>query len=576
MAAAKALKIYPLMTSAPALHAWLDDFFASYHRHRPVNATFIGEHAHDARLPDLSEHVVGDAMADARALLERLEALPPEPRAEAAEMDARLAAGFLRIQLWEYASAHFQRGNPSLYTGEAIFSLLGLFLTDYAPVAERVEAARARLAGIPRLLDQLRENVREAPRDWTLRAVRECDGALALLGGGEDGLALLAAEKGFDGGRLRREADGAARAFSGLRAWLERDLLRRSREEVACGEEALALHLREAHFLREDADALAARARDALEHAERHLEGGAAAFGARTAEGALAGLEDLHPDADGYLTRYQDTWDAVRRLAEEHDLLTWPDFPLRYVPRPRWVRGAAPHLYFLFYRSPAAVGRPPVHDYLVTPVEPSLPPEEREALLRANNDSVIKLNHVVHHGSIGHHVQNWHAFRAPSRVGRMAAVDCASRIAMGCGGTMAEGWACYATDLVAEHGGLTPLEAYAEHRSRARMACRAVVDVELHRGRMTLDEATAFYREHAGMGEGAARGEVVKNSMFPGGAVMYLAGTDGIHALRHRMSALQGSAFRLRRFHDAFLSHGSLPVSLVAESMLRKAGDAHA
>ena len=179
----------------------------------------------------------------------------------------------------------------------------------------------------------------------------------------------------------------------------------------------------------------------------------------------------------------------MRALAEEQALLTWPDFPIRYVPRPAWAREAAPYLYFLFYRSPAAFGRPPVHDYLVTPIEPDMPEGEQRALLQANNDSVIRLNHVVHHGGIGHHVQNWHAFRAPSRVGRVAAVDCASRIAMFCGGTMAEGWACYATDLVGEAGGLTPLEAYAELHSRVRMCARAVVDVELHRGRMSTDEA---------------------------------------------------------------------------------------
>ena len=73
---------------------------------------------------------------------------------------------------------------------------------------------------------------------------------------------------------------------------------------------------------------------------------------------------------------------------------------------------------------------------------------DTEELLQATNDSVIKLNHVIHHGSIGHHVQNWHAFRSASRIGQVAAVDCASRIAMFCGGTMAEGWACYATDLM--------------------------------------------------------------------------------------------------------------------------------
>ncbi len=194
-----------------------------------------------------------------------------------------------------------------------------------------------------------------------------------------------------------------------------------------------------------------------------------------------------------------------RRPASPTGCVTWPDFPIEYVPQPAWARGAAPHLYFLFYRAPAAFNRPPVHRYLVPPVEPEMPPEQQEKLLRATNDSVIKTNHVVHHGGIGHHVQNWNAYHAASRIGQMAAVDSASRIAMFCGGTMAEGWAVYATGLMDEVGFLTPLESYAERHSRRRMAARAVVDVKLHRGEFSLDEAAEFYEVRGGMGREMAR-----------------------------------------------------------------------
>jgi hypothetical protein len=51
----RALPSRPVERQAPALAAWLDDFFASYFRHRPVNAAFIGVHDYDERLPDLSE-----------------------------------------------------------------------------------------------------------------------------------------------------------------------------------------------------------------------------------------------------------------------------------------------------------------------------------------------------------------------------------------------------------------------------------------------------------------------------------------------------------------------------------------
>lgn len=547
--------------------AWLDRFFASYHRHRPVDATFIGIHEHDHALPDRSASGAGDALADVEALLAASEELDGAPASEAEALDLRLARGFLRIERWELTGDHLHRGNPSYYTGEAVFGLLSLFLTHGGALEDRVEAAVRRLDAVPAFLAQGRENVRRAPPLWTQRAARECRGALALFG---DGVDALSHDLGLDPARLRAPADRAASAAAEHLAWLESELLARPRERVAAGQEALALYLREGHFLPDDADELVRYARDEMARTSGWLRAHASHFGAGSVDEVLDGLADRHPTMREYLPRYGRIWEEVRSLVERNDLLTWPEFPIRYVPRPLWVREAAPWLYFLYYRSPAAVHRPPVHEYLVTPIDPSLPEEERRARLRAHNDSVIRLNHVVHHGGIGHHVQNWHAFRAESRVGRMAAVDGAARIAMTCGGTMAEGWACYATDLVAEFGGVSAREAYAERHGRVRMCARAVVDLELHRGRMGLDEAAAFYREEAGMSDGAARGEAVKNSMFPGGAVMYLAGTDGIHRLRREMRERQGPAFELGRFHDELLSFGSVPIPLVAEAMRRR------
>lgn len=560
---------------------WLNRFLSSYYGHRPVNATFIGVHDWDDRLPDFSEHGAGDTLADMQSLLAESERLPdgsepptegmdgrPAARglADLADLDRRLAEGFLRIQLWEYQSSHFHLGNPSLYTGEAIFGLMSLFLTDFAPLAERVEAAVERMAAAPELLAQGRENVRRAPQAWTQRAIRECTGALAFLTGGTE---HLVAESPTAVPGFRDAAEIAVAAFHDFQRYLEVELLSNPVDELACGEEALSLYLKEGHFLDQDPDEIVAYAESALAEAEGAMTGQESDLGE-----ALSGLADLHPSTDQYYRRYQEMWDSVRETAEAQSLLTWPDFPLRYVPQPEWARDAAPYLYFLFYRSPAACNRPPVHDYLVTPINRTMTPERQEELLRATNDSVIKLNHVIHHGSIGHHVQNWHAFRSSSRIGQIAAVDCASRIAMFCGGTMAEGWACYATDLMSEAGALTPLEQIAELRGRTRMCARAVVDVRLHQGRFTLEQAADYYVAHAGMDRGPARAEAVKNSMFPGAAVIYLLGTDAIHDLRREMSVRLGRDFDLLRFHDDFLSYGSIPVSLIGARMKENAGHA--
>src|ERR1700722_208462 len=96
------------MTAAQAggVDAWLDAFFASYFRQRPVNATFIGMHAYDDRLPDLSEQGQADTLADADDLLGRLYALPPESLSVTQVVDRQLAEGFLLIQRWELRSAY--------------------------------------------------------------------------------------------------------------------------------------------------------------------------------------------------------------------------------------------------------------------------------------------------------------------------------------------------------------------------------------------------------------------------------------------------------------------------------------
>ena len=549
---------------APHFAAWLDRFLADYYRLRPVNATFIGVHDFDHLLPDCSEKGLAEKLDSIYTLLAQLTTLPDEPLTPAQEIDRRLAAGFLRIQLWESESAHFARGNPSFYTGEAVFGLMSLLLTDFAPLATRIESLIQRMTAVPRLLEEGRRNISAAPLEWTQRASRECHGAQLFL---TEGIAHLLPEIPAQADELRIAASAAAQAFADHQRYLDDELAQRTHDDVACGDAALALLLEQGHCLPMDGDGIVAYAEAELAKAETYLADHAAEFQATSWQDAVARLADLHPTPDGYYARFSELWQASRELVAEQQLLTWPDFPLAYQPRPAWSRAAAPYLYFLFYRAPAVWQRPPVHAYLLTPLD-DLTPAEQEQQLRATNDSVIKLNHVVHHGGVGHHVQNWHAYRAASRIGQIAAVDTASRIALYCGGTMAEGWSCYATRLMQEAGFLTPLEAYAEQLARARMAARAVVDVRLHQGRMTLDEATAYYVQHSGMSQSASRAEAVKNSMFPGAAIIYLMGTDMIVDLREELKKRQGDAFALGSFHDNFLAYGSIPVALIRDAML--------
>src|SRR6266568_6781350 len=219
--------------TAAVFSAWLDDFFTSYFRHRPVSATFIGTHAYDELLPDFSESGMAAALGDASRLLA---ALPAETLSPSEEIDRELARGFLLIQQWESQSPHFCWSNPSLFTGEAIFGVISLLLLPFAPLEERLHSAAARLAAIPDFLDTAMRHAQPAPTAWRDRARRECTGAQLLL---ED--------VGVHYPGLQAIADAAAMAFARFDAFLKTDL--RTTDDYACGPEAFQLLLGHAHFL---------------------------------------------------------------------------------------------------------------------------------------------------------------------------------------------------------------------------------------------------------------------------------------------------------------------------------------
>jgi uncharacterized protein (DUF885 family) len=215
-------------------------------------------------------------------------------------------------------------------------------------------------------------------------------------------------------------------------------------------------------------------------------------------------------------------------------------------------------LYFLFYRSPPGLNPGAGSVYWVTP-----PGDDENAFLRGNNTSTVKTIHSVHHGGVGHHTQNTRARAAASRIARIAGTDCALGLAFLGSGTLIEGWACYVEDLLMEAPGFyTPAEILLLKQYERRNAASVLVDIKLHLGDWSLEQAMDFYRE-AGFAPARVEGEVVRNSMLPGSRLMYWLGVEGIKALRQRW---KGDTLS---FHDTLLSYGHVPLAWVGEEMQR-------
>jgi uncharacterized protein (DUF885 family) len=551
----------------------LDGFFDAYYRRRPVTATFTGMHAFDHTLPDWSPEGLAAAVAEMRGLrglLDRVGRVSDQDVVRFPEhVDLALADAFLEIQIAEHEGLQFYRGNPALWTGEAIFSVISLVTRDFAPLAARLESAIARLRAIPGFLASARRTLVAAPASWRDKAIRECDAAAILFGRSLPEWGQSPQREGTVPVTFVKACGQAQEAFAEFRDWLERDVAIAADGADQAGPEFLSLLLRRGHWCLTPLDELLGEAQAALDEMHTRMQTCLRAAGMASWPEAQARLATLKPTADDYLPRFLRTWQRCYDAAISADIVTWPDRPIRYVPIPEHTRDAAPLLYYLFYRSPAPLDAIPVHDYVVTPID-GVPADEVERRLAAANDSTILLNHVVHHGGLGHHVQNAHAYASASRIGRIAAVDAASRIAMFGGGTMAEGWACYACDLAEEIGLLSPLDQAAQQHTRVRLAARAVADLSLHTGSMTLAQTAGFYQDRGMMPRPAAQAEAVKNAMFPGAAVMYWLGTRDIHRLRAAVARREAAAFSRKRFHDGVLSHGAIPVPLIARLMTQE------
>jgi uncharacterized protein (DUF885 family) len=127
-----------------------------------------------------------------------------------------------------------------------------------------------------------------------------------------------------------------------------------------------------------------------------------------------------------------------------------------------------------------------------------------------------------------------------------------------------EGWAVYAEALAREMGIYDdPYSLFGHLQYRAFRAARLVVDTGIHSMGWTRQQAIDFMVEQTGMDRGFLSAEVDRYVSDPGQALGYMIGALEFKRLREHAKAKLGERFDLRRFHNAVLDNGPLPLGVL-------------
>ncbi len=508
----------------------------------PVLATGFGIHTEDDRLGDPGRDAVLAEIAAERAHLAAVEALDPAGLSAGARFERDLEIHNVRLGLLEADDIRRweRRSTAAGELGDAVFLL---FARGAAPLAERLEHITARLEQAPAFLLEARTRA-AGPQVgiWQQVDARYATDLPSLFGEVRTAADGVLGEAELR--RLDRAIAGAGSALEAHRGWL-RETLADATDDWPLGTELYEELIRRRAFGDLDPDAILGIG---LEQLHANLEARRAAARELDPDADLPAILDRlksdHPATFAEaLEGYRDAMRRARAHLLERDLVTIPDGEvIDVIETPEYLRSVMP---FAAYFSPARFDADQRGIYVVT----SAVDDDPNAMREHYRASIS--NTSVHEAYPGHHLQLAVAARHPSLTRMLTDAP-----------EFVEGWGMYSEQMMREEGfDDGPAFRTAMYTDAIWRACRIVLDVRMHRGELTPQEATDFMVEHTGFELANARAEVRRYTYTPGYQLSYLLGKVLILGLREEEGRRRGGAFSLRDFHDTLLRNGSLPIS---------------
>jgi uncharacterized protein (DUF885 family) len=256
---------------------------------------------------------------------------------------------------------------------------------------------------------------------------------------------------------------------------------------------------------------------------------------------------NIPPDQESFLKAYESRETEMINFLKEHNLVTLPDYlgPFQIRQLPEAFKPTSPGG---FMNPPGIYDKDPTGFFFI----PTYNPESKNFYIRAAIEDPRPI--LGHEGIPGHFLQLSIANHVSDEIRRQHDNS-----------VFVEGWALYGEEMLSRTGlypNNSPAQGQILRLSRYR-AARIGVDVNLHTGRWTFEQAVKYFMDAGGLDRESAEGEAAGAASSPTQKISYIIGKWQIMNLLGRYKDKKGDSFRLGQFHDDLIANGSLPVSVV-------------
>jgi len=534
-----------------SLRSAAHDYYEWSNREFPVWASDQGLHVYDDQLTDYSPDAIRRRAERVRELLERVRATDISKWNRDDKIDWILFRSQLEWSDFDTRVRHSEETNPQIYVGEASNAIFSLLKKDYAPARDRARAATARLKKMPAMIAQGEKNLTRPMRLYAELAIQSARSIDPLF---NDSLMTLAKDLSpKEHGELIAAKDEAIKTLHAYADWLEKRLPSMP-AWTPMGVENYEFMLHHLLLLPMSAHDLAHLGEVELAR-YRGLE-------AMLPDPSLADpnprrAKSIPADQRAFLEAYESREKEMIEFLNAHRLVTIPSYigPFLIRQLPEAFKPTSPGGF---------MNPPGIYDadnggfFFI----PAYNPQSRNFYIRAAIEDPRPI--LGHEGIPGHFLQISIANHLSDEIRRHH------------GDTVfIEGWALYTEEMLLR-AGLYPADSAAAGQvlrlSRYR-AARIGVDVNLHTGRWTFDQAVQYFMDGGGLDREAATGEAAGAASDPTQKISYMTGKWQIMRLLGRYRDVKGAAFRLGQFHDDLIANGSLPVSVLEWILLDDPSD---